>query len=406
MEQPSLDDPTAVIDQAVKQQYADMWSEYSIPGLTGNSPKFIPKEIKTWYEKKYGKKFPIGMTTYASWPEYVADVIYQSKGSVKDSEINATQAILAIKSAKQFNDVQKELQKKSGGQGIGQFVTGFIGTYSIDKAGKVSGYVGQHYDTAKRLQRIITHLKQIGANPKSIEYFNKALQNVKQVNVSQNKAWNADEMAPYRFAYKYKHEIALVASLVTPFFGPLGLALSSGIMLGDAALYAKEGDYLNAGYSAIFALLPGIGAIANKIPAIARLEAKGMAALGKKLATSNIGALNRLELTAIKDMAKYQNVIKQDLNAYFQRRFQNEMVDAIKRTKYPALQKLLYRLGNGGIKASVLGGRLIKFGIRTIAPYELSMKAWDNFYSKSFLQAKQQELEAQREINLILKKYK
>ena len=85
MEQPSLDDPTAVIDQAVKQQYANMGDEYGIKGLTGNVPRFIPKEIKSWYEKKYKRKFPPGMTTYASWPEYVADVLYQSKGTIDTS---------------------------------------------------------------------------------------------------------------------------------------------------------------------------------------------------------------------------------------------------------------------------------------------------------------------------------
>jgi hypothetical protein len=63
-------------------------------------------------------------------------------------------------------------------------------------------------------------------------------------------------------------------------------------------------------------------------------------------------------------------------------------------------------LGNGSIKASVLGGKLLKFGVRTLAPYEISMRVWDNVYNKSFLQAKQQELEAQREIQQILKKYK
>jgi len=405
MEQPSLDDPTAVIDQAVKQQYADMGDEYGIKGLTGNVPQFIPKEIKSWYEKKYKRKFPPGMTTYASWPEYVADVLYRSKGTI-DNENNATRALLSIKSAKQFTEVQKELQKKTGGQGIGQFVAQFFGTYTTDKAGKVSGYVGKHVDAAKRLERIVAHLKRIGANAVSTKYFDKALQNVKQVNVSQNKKWTSDEMAPFRAAYTYRHEIALVASLVVPFFSPFGLALSSGIMLGDAAMYAKEGDYLSAGYSAIFALLPGIGGIVGKIPAIGRLEAKGMAALGKKLATSNIGALNRLELSIIKDMSKYQNLIKQDLNEYFQRRFQNEMIDAIKKTKSPILRKILYRLGNGSMKASVLGGKLLKFGVRTLAPYEISMRVWDNVYNKSFLQAKQQELEAQREIEQILKKYK
>jgi len=213
-------------------------------------------------------------------------------------------------------------------------------------------------------------------------------------------------MAPIKTAYEYRHEIALVASIIAPFILPFGLAISSGIMLADAALYASEGDYLSAGYSAIFALLPGIGGIVAKIPAIAKLEARGMAALGRRLALSKNPVLNRLELSIIRDMSKYQNLVKQDLNEYFKRRFQNEMIDAMKRIKYPALRKILYRLGNGTIKASVLGGRLAKFGIKTFAPYELSMAAWDDIYHKTFLQQKQQELETAAEIDKILGKHK
>lgn len=413
---PSLDpDPTEKLDQLVKQQFGDMLAKYNIKGLTGAHPTFWPDEINSWYEKKYKKKFPYGSTTYPSYAAYIADVIYRSKGvnhaSVGDNENNAMLAILAIKSAKQFNEVQKELQKKTGGQGIGQFVFSMFGTYTADKSGKAQNLYSNlltrgHADTAKRLQRIVTHLQKIGANPKSIEYVQKAWDNVGNINRNKEAVWNSPQMATVKTAYEYRHEIALVASIITPFILPFGLAISSGIMLADAAMYASEGDYLSAGYSAIFALLPGIGAIANRIPAIARLEARGMAALGRRLALSKNPVLNRLELSIIRDMSKYQNLVKQDLNEYFKRRFQNEMIDAMKRIKYPALRKILYRLGNGTIKASVLGGRLAKFGIKTFAPYELSMAAWDDIYHKTFLQQKQQELETAAEIDKILGKHK
>lgn len=385
-------------------------TQYDIKGLTGDqTPHFIADETIDWLSKKYKidknavyrKNFIT--KSYPSYAAYIADIIWLSKGTIKDNENNAMRAVLAIKSAKQFNQVQKEFQKKSGGQGIGQFIFDIFGTYTTDKSGKAQNLVSNlltrgHADTANRLQRILTHLENIGANPKSIEYVQKALNNAKGINIVKKVAWNSPQLKTIKTAYEYRHEIALVASLIAPFILPFGLAISSGIMLADAGMHVAEGNYLEAGYSAIFALLPGIGGIASKIPAIAKLEAKGMAALGRKLALSKNPVLNRLELSIIKDMGKYQHLIKSDLNAYFGARFENEMIHAIKIAKYPTIRKILYLLGTGTIKASVLGGRLLKFGIKTFVPYSIAESAWEKAYVSSGLQAQEVTLKTNRAI--------
>jgi len=414
----------AEINAEIHKMYNQIQDKYGIPGLVGNYPRYVSKSLVMATEKKYGKeyakkRFPRGVPVYDSWEDYCAEIIYLSKGTVSDIETNAMQAILAIKSADSFNKVNKALQKKTGGMGIGQYISSFFGTYTNNYIKQLADHdistklspqssiyleiMGNrnHWKTETRLHKILEHLKKIGANPNSITILQKTYNVIKYVASLEKKIWKSSFS---KQIVDHKHEIALVASIVAPFFGPLGIAISTGIMLGDAAIYAHEGDYLSSGMSAIFALLPVVGTIPKLIPGIARLEARGMAALGKKLATSKNPVLNKLELSIIKDMAKYQNVIKQDLNAYFERRFQNEMIHAIKNAKYPALQKLIYKLGTGTIRASVLGGKLIKGGIKTFAPYEISANVWNKFYTGSFLQTTQQELEFIKNIKQTYKK--
>lgn len=397
MEQPSLDVEPNISPDKIKS----LVDQAQIPGLTGNYPKWIPNKLRSYYEKK-GKKLPVGTTTYTSWESYLADLIYKSKGTVKDNENNATIALMQIKSAEQFNKVLKELQKLTGGKGIGQFILSFFGTYNIDASGKISieWHSMDHYKTAKRLNSIVEHLKSINANPKSIDILEKALQNVRSIAKREKGKYESDEWAAVRFAEKYKHEIALVLSIAAMFLPAGAMLVSSGIMLADAAMYYNEGRYYESGVMVIFALLPYIGGAISKSAAVKELGAKGMAKLGQKLATSKSPILNRLEQIVIKDMSKYAPQIKQDMNAYFQRRFQNEMINILKTTSGPKARRLLYRLGTGTLKASVFGTKL---GVSFI-PYELSLAGWDKIYSKFDIQDRETIAREALEIQRILGK--
>lgn len=402
MEQPSLDVETNISPAKFKS----LVDQAQIPGLTGNYPRWIPTELRSYFKKK-GKSLPYGVDTYTSWDAYLADLIYKSKGIVKDNENNAMLAVLQIKSAKQFNRVLKELQKKTGGIGIGRFIFNMFGTYTTDKSGKAQNFVSNlvtrsHAGTAKRLQRILTHLENIGANPKSIEYINKALINAKAINITKQIAWKSPQLANVRFAVEHKHEIALALSIAAMFLPVGGMLVSSGIMLADAAMYYDEGRYYESGVMTIFALLPVIGGVFSKLPAVQKLGSEGMAELGKKLAMSKNPVLTRLEQIVIKDMSKYAPQIKQDMNAYFQRRFQNEMIHILKTTKGAKARRLLYRLGTGTLKASVFGA---KMGISFI-PYELSLAGWDKIYSKFDIQTKETIAREALEIQRILGKGK
>jgi hypothetical protein len=117
------------------------------------------------------------------------------------------------------------------------------------------------------------------------------------------------------------HELFLIASIVAPLIPVVGPFVSAGIMLADAALYAKEGDTYNAGLSGIFAALPLIGPVAKLGGGvIAKLGKSGMAKLGSKVATSaksgtplKVTATERAALNAIQKNSK---LVKQQADSY------------------------------------------------------------------------------------------
>jgi hypothetical protein len=71
------------------------------------------------------------------------------------------------------------------------------------------------------------------------------------------------------------------AVLIPP---PGGLMVSAAIGAADAYKYATENNPKVAGLTLLLSALPGIGGLANKIPGVKQLGAKGMAALSDKIA--------------------------------------------------------------------------------------------------------------------------
>ena len=71
------------------------------------------------------------------------------------------------------------------------------------------------------------------------------------------------------------------AVLIPP---PGGLVVSAAIGAADAYKYATENNPKMAGLTLLLSAIPGIGGLANKIPGVKQLGAKGMAALSDKIA--------------------------------------------------------------------------------------------------------------------------
>ena len=98
----------------------------------------------------------------------IANQIYDSKGGdvgTRDSLDDTLRAIKRIKDAKQFELVQTELRKLTGGRGIGKYIASFLGTMIM----------GVEINTTETLEigrAIVKHLQQIKADPKTIEILN------------------------------------------------------------------------------------------------------------------------------------------------------------------------------------------------------------------------------------------
>jgi hypothetical protein len=316
----------------------------------------------------------------------IAKKIYDSKGYVWDNEYAAVKALLSIKNTKQYDSVQKIFSSLSGGRNIIQYVTSFI---------QVRDSVNTLWapTTIKYIQSLIKHLTKIGISAQSIKSLSTKLAYVKKwyaVNVSQ-----AEQPGQMEFAWdtwmkrslkdpEFKHSYFEMLAIATSFIPGIGLMISSGIMLADAEAYWVEGDRLSAGYSAVFALIPGVFKGISKVPGIQRLGAEGMAILAEKLATSKYRLLNELEIAAVKDLVKYKDVIKRDLNTYFKARAKNELVKTLKSAASPGVKGFVTRLANGSMAASTIGKTA-----RVAAPIGAFMgaqhvgnKTWDNLYVK------------------------
>lgn len=83
------------------------------------------------------------------------------------------------------------------------------------------------------------------------------------------------------FIYENRHGLLDVASVGSAFIPIIGPFISIGIELGNAALYASEGDSYTAGLSLAFTLIPG-GQLIKRVPAVKKLGRNGLSTLLKK----------------------------------------------------------------------------------------------------------------------------
>ena len=139
------------------------------------------------------------------------------------------------------------------------------------------------------------------------------------------------------------NQVAQIAALIIPVVGPF---ISAGIGLADAATYAKEGKNTEAGVSALFALLPGIGAVAGKIPGVKQLGQKGMQALATKFLTR--APLNAVEQGVITGINLNKELIKQETNSVVK----NMAANAVTKATDSATKRVLKDIAKEGIEIS------------------------------------------------------
>jgi hypothetical protein len=321
----------------------------------------------------------------------LAKQIYNAKGFVWDNEYDAVKAILAIKDINQFNSVQKQLQNLTGGRGIGQYVSEFIQVRGESDFNSKKGKLTLDY-----INRIIQHMSKIKAPYQSIKYFYDKVDRIEKLNQNvanqmQGQGMLGGQLAWETFAERakkdpeFKHAYLQTLQLVTAFIPGVGLLVSTGIGLADAAAYAYEGDTYEAGVSTVFAIIPGMAKIVTKIPAVRWLGAKGMATLGEKMATSKNPMLNWIERQVIKDMSKYKDIIKQDMDAYFKSRARQETAKLVRTQGKSTAGKLAMKVGDGSIKLSRLGAQGYALMKGWDWAGEAGTKVWDKIYRSTGL---------------------
>lgn len=343
---------------------------------------FATKSFDSYSLDSYKEKYP---TEYK-----IAKSIYDAKGIIYDDEYKAVKAITSIKDKTQYNTVQKILRLITGGQGLAQYLTSsdYLSGTLID----VSSHGGQNEDgeqTIKYLNRIIAHLNKIKANPESIRILTKKLNSAVKLWKTLKDYEYTLPPAPNAYGYSwdtwtkralqdpdFKHVYLNWLTVATSFFGPIGLFLSSGIGLGNAYLYVKEGKRLEAGMATLFALLPGILKVVGRIPLIKTLGEKGMATLGKKIAEKKWSALNRLEIYVIERIFKLAPYLKQDLNEFFKARAKKAITKELARNV--GGRPIINQIAKGTLTAADVG---LKLGLPYI-PYFYAADAWKQTYNK------------------------
>ena len=138
------------------------------------------------------------------------------------------------------------------------------------------------------------------------------------------------------------NQVAQIAALIIPVVGPF---ISAGIGLADAATYAKEGKNTEAGVSAFFALLPGIGAVVGKIPGVKQLGQKGMQALATKFLTR--APLNAVEQGVLTGINLNKELIKQETNSVVK----NMAAKAVAKVTNKETKKVMIDIAKEGLEA-------------------------------------------------------
>lgn len=107
------------------------------------------------------------------------------------------------------------------------------------------------------------------------------------------------------------HTLMTIAQIGTAFIPFVGLFISAGIGLSDAAMYYNEGDKKTAGLIGVFSAIPGVGGLATKL-GLTKFSAKALGEIGKKISFGS--KLTPLESQVANRVAQYRQLIQTEMN--------------------------------------------------------------------------------------------
>jgi hypothetical protein len=195
---------------------------------------------------------------------------------------------------------------------------------------------------------------------------------------------------------EFRTQFYTTVGIATSFIPIVGWAVSAGVFALDSADQYKQGNMREAGLAAVFAAIPLIGkplGLLVKMPAVARLGERGMAALGEKLAMSGEPVLSAIERLAIKETWKQQYFIKNGIDKYMRASLANQITnsaarDQIRRQLGARGANVIFGIADGSIKASVFGAK-VAAGIESLnVGIEGYQHLFDKYYMLPTLKAK------------------
>jgi len=139
---------------------------------------------------------------------------------------------------------------------------------------------------------------------------------------------------PIKWGNEETHKLLDFLSIMSIAIPGVGLGVSAGLSLADAALYWNEGDKKTATMVAIFPFLP-FGKIGELIPSAKRLGKEGMENLAKKLGKGNV-ALNKVEQEVAQGISKNKDVFTQEV-----KRVSDDLAKKAQNLKAKATQGIL-----------------------------------------------------------------
>jgi hypothetical protein len=143
----------------------------------------------------------------------------------------------------------------------------------------------------------------------------------------------------FKFIDENKHGLLDIAAIGTAFIPLVGPFISLGLELGNAALYANEGDNYSAGLALSFALIPG-GQLIRRIPSVKKLGRNGLASLLKKAKNPKlVKTLTKTEKESLEQINKNSKWITLTAAKELSKKIAKV---SVKKMKLPQLVKFVY----------------------------------------------------------------
>jgi hypothetical protein len=143
----------------------------------------------------------------------------------------------------------------------------------------------------------------------------------------------------FKFIDENKHGLLDIAAIGTAFIPLVGPFISIGLELGNAALYANEGDNYSAGLALSFALIPG-GQLIRRIPSVKKLGRNGLALLLKKAKNPKlVKTLTKTEKESLEQINKNSKWITLTAAKELSKKIAKV---SVKKMKLPQLVKFVY----------------------------------------------------------------